>query len=262
MTLGGRGLSRILRAVVTRSHYVALAGVFRALPRPWDALRRYLFAAGDYPVEVEVRTPLGPQRVRIDTQYDFKTLIEVFCRLDYAAPRDLRLAVDVGSNIGLTALYFLTRNREARAILFEPDPKNVARLRRHLAGFEGRWRLHEAAVGVEDATLSFSVEPTGRFGSLDPPESTPGAHRGETITVACLDADRVLREIAAEHGAIDILKIDIEGWETRVLAHLGPEALAAIGLIYAEHPNDVPPPPGFERRRYGGMAIYRRADAG
>jgi len=44
---------------------------------------------------------------------------EIFCRLDYLAKTDIKVVVDIGSNIGISALYFLSRNKQAKCYLFE-----------------------------------------------------------------------------------------------------------------------------------------------
>ena len=71
------------------------------------------------------------------------TVNEVFCRQDYGADASIRAVVDVGSNIGISALYFLTRSPDCRAWLYEPVPRNVERLRGNLAGYEDRYALRE-----------------------------------------------------------------------------------------------------------------------
>ncbi len=46
------------------------------------------------------------------------------------APRDISVVVDFGSNIGISALYFLTRNQDIKVYLFEPVPQNILRLKK------------------------------------------------------------------------------------------------------------------------------------
>src|SRR5262245_917624 len=97
---------------------------------------RYLSGRGDYPWRCAVRTPLGVVAPRTYSHHDVVTVTEVFCRHDYESPDDVRVVVDVGSNIGISALYFLTRNPHVRCHLYEPVGRNVARLRENLAGHE------------------------------------------------------------------------------------------------------------------------------
>jgi FkbM family methyltransferase len=76
------------------------------------------------------------------------------------------VVVDVGSNIGLSALYFLTRPSRPYCFLYEPDPRNTARLRDNVARFADRWELAEAAVAARPGRVRFATEPTGRYGRV------------------------------------------------------------------------------------------------
>ena len=129
--------------------------MLRTYPELVDSSRRFLTGAGDYPHDCRVRTPLGIVAPTLSSQHDMSTVNEVFCRRDYDAPRDLKVAVDVGSNIGISALYFLTRNPGARVYAFEPDPKNIERLRHNLRDFEDRYELDESAVALSNGTARF-----------------------------------------------------------------------------------------------------------
>jgi hypothetical protein len=65
-------------------------------------------------------------------------------------------------------------------------------------------------------------------------------------------------EILSRHDSIDILKIDVEGFEAEILAHLEIEVLGRIDRIYAETTTDQKVP-GFLSTRYGGVTRYYRA---
>ena len=64
------------------------------------------------------------------SHHDLITIIECFGKLDYKAPKNLSVVIDFGSNIGISALYFLTRNEGVKVYLFEPVPRNVERLKK------------------------------------------------------------------------------------------------------------------------------------
>ena len=140
--LANRSRSRVLAAPFQRRHYRALRNMALVYPRFPQNLARYVFERGWYPYTCAVRTPLGVQRPVLYSHHDLLTLNEVFCREDYRAPRDVRVVVDLGANIGLSALYFLTRNPAVRCHLCEPNPTNVERMRRNLAPFARRISVH------------------------------------------------------------------------------------------------------------------------
>jgi FkbM family methyltransferase len=235
-------------------HYRALWNTFRIGADPWSDLRRYLFRRGDYPYVARVRTPVGTASVTLFGPDDVLTLNEVFFREDYRVENDIRSVVDLGANIGVSALYFLTRNTSCRAHVFEPDPRNVERLRRNLVGFERRFTLHEYAVADSDGEFDFGVEPTGRYGGI-------GVQTAETISVRAREVNAVLEEVLSEAGEIDVLKVDIEGLEQRVVEAIRPDLLERIRTIYVEAGEGEPDlqSGAFDRQRRGQCVRFERA---
>jgi FkbM family methyltransferase len=236
-------MGTIVRAPLRADHYRALLGMIRSYPKPLDGLRRYLGKSGSYPCRFRVRTPLGVVAPKLYSSDDMRTLNEVFCRGDYRVGRRVLVAVDIGSNIGISALYFLTRDPACRVHLFEPDPRNVQRLRENLVGFESRYTIDEVAVGVEGGRAIFGTEPTGRYGTLrlDIPTRHPAT---ELIEVEVRSLNRILREVLEREEHIDVLKIDTEGSEADLVASIDPTLLDRTEVILYEtdeptrlHPN-------------------------
>jgi FkbM family methyltransferase len=174
-----------------------------------------------------VRTPLGIIAPTLYSHHDMWTVNEVFCREDYRSGAGLGAVVDLGSNIGISALYFLTRNTGSRCWLYEPVPENVERLRRNLAGHEDRYRLSEAAVADRAGRYEFGVEETGRYGGI-------GADTGRSIEVEGLDVNDVLEEVLDEVPLIDVLKVDTEGLELATVEAVRPDLLRRIRTIFFE----------------------------
>jgi FkbM family methyltransferase len=225
--LGGRPLSRVAKEIAAPRNYFALARIARNCPDFLEVARRYLLGGGTYPYPCRVRTPLGIVRPTLYSHHDVWTVVEIFCREDYRAPASTRVVVDLGSNIGISALYFLTRNPASRCHLYEPDPRNVARLRENLGPYSNRWQLHEAAVGPNGGMVAFGRESTGRYGAV-------GADTSDSIDVLCLEINGVLEEVLANEPEIDLLKIDTEGLEEPTVAAIRPEILDRIATIYFE----------------------------
>jgi FkbM family methyltransferase len=175
------------------------------------------------------------------------TVHEVFCREDYPAPGDPGggAVVDVGSNIGISALWFLTRSPTVIVSCFEPVPENVARLTDNLAPFAGRWSVEEVAVDAAGGEVEFGVEATGRYGGID-------VATGRTMNVRCRPIAEVLDEALAEAGRIDVLKIDTEGAELRTVAAIRRDQLARIGRVAYEWLGPEPPP-------HGDAVAFRRS---
>jgi FkbM family methyltransferase len=254
MKLGGRPAANVLRAAFKRCHYVAAANMLRVYRRPLEMFARYLFGAGAYPAVVKVVSPIGDLSLAVYSPHDVLTVNEVFCRCDYRAGRTDRVFVDFGSNIGISSAYFLSRNPDGFAYLFEPLPQNIERLKENLAPFAGRYKLHEVAVGERDGDVEFGWEETGRYGGI-------GIRTGRYISVPCVDSNEVLARILSRHGRIDVLKIDVETRERQITERIPVDVAANIMKIYVEFPFDANPlGDTHSYRRYSGVAqFFRRA---
>jgi FkbM family methyltransferase len=253
--MSARSTSAALRALTQRQNYRAVRNIFRYVGNPWRTALGYLtLNDSDFPREVRVRTPTGPYRITLYSPHDLITLVECFARLDYEVAEDIRCVVDFGSNIGISALYFLSRNDSTRVYLFEPVPQNIERLDRNLILFKGRYYLKSAAVGTSAGDARFGCEATGRYGGI-------GVSSPDSITVAVEDANAVLRTILAREDAIDVLKIDVEGMEIPILSHLADDVLERIRVIYAETFGGGPMLSGFVRSDRGAIVMYRGTGA-
>lgn len=218
---------KVLSAPFATRHYAALVNMARLYPDFVDCLNRYLFSSGVYPANVKVRIPGGILAPTLYSPDDMLTLNEVFCREDYRLPKGARVVVDVGANIGLSALYFLTRNPELFCYLFEPVPQNVDRLKRNLRDFPGRFQLSEMAVDVKSGQSQFGVESTGRYGGLLKSFE-------KSIRVDCVEINTALSEAISTYGRIDLLKIDTEGTEIKLIQKIESDILKVIKTIVFE----------------------------
>jgi FkbM family methyltransferase len=254
--LGGRSPRLVVESALAREHWVALAGMPRRYPDFLAIARRYFTGSGDYPYAARVRTPVGIVAPMAYSHHDIFTVHEIFGREDYRATPDLGVVVDVGSNIGISALYMLTRNDRSRCYLYEPVPRNVQRLRGNLAGYESRYELQEVAVATRDETVRFSVEPTGRYGGI-------GVELGEErIDVCCRAVSSVIADVLEREPSIDVLKIDTEGAEVETVRAIEPELLSRIKTIYFETRTPFNPAPDRFTMRYACETCrLRRRDA-
>ena len=245
-----RGL--IARSLVQPEHYSALARSLRVYDRPVDSLSRYFFGTGQWPAQVTVATGSGKETLTVYSVHDMFTVHELFCRHDYAVPEGSTTIVDIGSNIGISARYFIAQAPAAKLHLFEPVPFNVERLRDQLRGFEQSFTLTEAAVAAESGRVSFGVEPSGRYCGINQ------AH-DQQISVDCLGINEVLEQVLETADMIDLLKIDTEGAELTTLAAIRPELLSRVRSIQLETYDNPNPLPG----RFAGtrQVMIRRLDA-
>jgi FkbM family methyltransferase len=115
--------------------------------------------------------------------------------------------VDVGAFIGLyTIAVGLRLQGSGRVIAFEPDAHNFSLLQEHveLNGLEGQIDLHRAAVSDKAGQSHFLAD-----GSCEA-RFAPPSRNTMIIDVVTLDG-------ALAGNQIDILKIDVEGYEEMVL---------------------------------------------
>jgi len=146
---------------------------------------------------------------------DVVTLGEVFHERDYAPPPAVAAQLegaprilDLGANVGLFGAWALGRWPGADVTAYEPDPDNAAVHERVVAanGLAGRWRVVRAAAGAADGTVSFAAGGVALSHVL-----APGERAEQAITVE-------RRDVLAEVGAADLLKLDVEGGEWAILA--------------------------------------------
>jgi FkbM family methyltransferase len=221
---------------VEPDNYRALWRMASTAVHPLDFAGRYFFGRGEYPARCPVRTPGGVISPIVFTHHDVITINEIFCRLDYSLPAHATTVVDIGSNIGISALYFLTRSAQVRCHLFEPDPGNLARLLENLAAYRDRFELTEAAVADHAGRVRFGREPTGRYGSLE-------SGFADQIEVDCLHINEVLARVLERVERVDMVKIDTEGLENRTVMAIDHGLLARIGVICFETRKAVNPAP-------------------
>jgi len=244
--LNDRPLWLIARNVLRPVNYQALFRMRKVYERPLDAAGRYFLGRGTYPCTIRVRTRAGWQRIHLFNSHDAITVHEIFCRGDYECPEPPQVVVDIGSNIGISALYFLTESSSTVCELYEPDPRNIEKLRANLTGFEGRYELHECAVSSEEGILPFKREETGRYGGLQAappghgPDPAPDERAGsevpgpEDILVEVVHINSVIAEAVERHGDIDLLKVDTEGLELATVHAIDRALLGHVRRIVIE----------------------------
>lgn len=134
---------------------------------------------------------------------------------------------DIGANVGLYTL--AAAPRAARVVAFEPLPRNLALLRRHLAlNNMTNVEIVEAAVGTTDGTVHLSEGDSPSVAWVTP----DGA-----LTVTALSLDEWVKGRA--DPAPDVVKIDVEGAEMDVLTGGQRSLTHGPAIILAVHSPDL-----------------------
>lgn len=127
---------------------------------------------------------------------------------------------DVGANTGAYALLACAANPSLRAWAFEPVPAVCQRLRRNVEvnGWEDRCAIFEVAVGNVSGRATLHVpeaEVLPSSASLNP-DGFRGL-RGSLIDVPIME----LKNLIDADTPLDVIKVDVEGFEDAVLEGLG-----------------------------------------
>jgi len=251
MNIGNRSFKQFFKAITHKQHYVAFLNIIKICPDFFNVFVRYFLGKGSYPYTIKIKTPLGIASPVLYSYYDILTFNEIFCRLDYGVYSKFTVVVDFGSNIGFSALYFLTRNNYSRCYLFEPVPDNVKKLKANLKDFSNRYSLSEVAVSNENGIKKFGVEKFGRCGGLL-------RETDNYINVKCVNVNDILQNILDKEKCIDILKIDTEGSELDIINAIEKSILLKIKIIFFEIDYTVKLnsdfrilPDYYEQTRYG-----------
>jgi len=139
---------------------------------------------------------------------------------------------DVGANIGLFTLVAASRvGAEGRVFAFEPTPLAFRRLLENvrLNGFTNITSLHSAVSDVV-GIASFFVNPAPEDSEGNSLFASAVAPDSSEITVPVATLDDVVRQM--RFPGVDVLKIDVEGNEVRVLR-------GAHAILSGSHPPKI-----------------------
>lgn len=158
---------------------------------------------------------------------DIFTMAEVLHEEQYAITSPVGpepVILDCGANIGLSAIWFLSRFPGARVHCFEPEPGNFRLLEANVGSHPGVV-LNRAAVGRASGTLRLGLSKSAAMHSL------VGSTDGESIEVDVVALPEYIR--ARGLSKIDVLKLDVEGSELDVIEGMH-DSLQHVRLIVGE----------------------------
>lgn len=203
--------------------WVPLVGVGGWLRLWWGVVR------GREAVGVRLRRTGRVVRLRPRTS-DRKVMLQVYREHEVRppAPIEPRWVLDAGANVGITAGYFLDTFPGAKVLALEPDADNLEALRHNAGGRRvrvvqgGLWDADEPLriANPESESWARQVEPA-TASTLEPKGTVPGY----TLDALCR---------LAGTDRFDVLKIDVEGAETRVFVDRWKDLIAKAQMVFVE----------------------------
>lgn len=203
-----------------------LAVVYARVTQDRQSLARYreLSASGGdpgevgAPVELRLRPLSGRKILARPRTSDADTIWDAFVRRYHlppagGVPEGATRIWDLGSNIGLTLADMAVRFPDARIVGVELDPGNAVLARHNIAPWANRCELIQAAVWPVEGEVSYKgwSGNTSSFRVGDEPDDIAHRQSARALTLNSLAWTH------AEGGAIDYVKMDIEGAERAVL---------------------------------------------
>jgi FkbM family methyltransferase len=153
----------------------------------------------------KVQAPIRPNGV------DCRTLTDIFGNHVYHLQADrVKRILDLGANIGATTLFLASRFPEAKFACVEPFPGNQAMLRETIKLNNIPATVFEGAIGADAGEADLYVGCAADMYSLTPTDLS-----AQTIRVRKFTVPEILSSLGWDE--IDLLKIDIEGYEKTLL---------------------------------------------
>jgi FkbM family methyltransferase len=216
-------VSQTWEATIPAGAYPTRLGIFR-LQRAVGRLRNG--GAGQI-VPVSIQGYEHPIWLRSGTS-DLDVALQLFAQheLGFRLDQAPRWIIDLGANIGLSALYFANRFPGARIIALEVEQGNFDLLRRNCAPYPNIIPLH-MAVWSESGKVKITN-----------PDAQPWSFRVETAGPE--DADGIpaisIEDVMQNHqiDRADLVKMDIEGAEREVLSQNSEGWLSRTDVLAVE----------------------------
>ena len=166
----------------------------------------------------EVRVDIGGKTYTMASDDEYLEAIgKVFepdmVKLFKAVATDSEVILDIGANIGCTALLFGNLSKTVHA--FEPSPTTFSYLERNISrsGLKNVFP-HQMGLGAEPGEYTLTFSPLNRSGGYVSNQTQACAgHTVENIVIRQMD--EVLQSLNVSR--VDFVKIDVEGFEGQVL---------------------------------------------
>lgn len=182
-------------------------GHFREVLTPVSRVRYLMWrlVGGQREICLDLKSALRLY-IRSLSTTDYGVAWDIYLRGCYECPealQDVRRVVDLGANVGYSCLFWCRQYPECHVKAFEPHPLHLKAIQRQLSENDLLGRVEVLPVAVGTRNQRMYLEDAG--------SSSTVTDRQSLYQVQVADLFQILT------GAIDILKIDIEGGEYELL---------------------------------------------
>lgn len=172
--------------------------------------------------------------LRIDDS-DIRVFKQIFVDNEYDSlnlPETAKTIIDLGANIGLSALFFIKKFPTSRIVAVEPDAVNFSIMEKNLEKFSKSISFLQAAIWPTDGEVSL-VEEDDDHTSLGAWGYRTEASNGKSaLSVKALSIPTIMKQYDMDF--VDILKVDIEGAEYELFEKNYEDWIDKVGLIIIE----------------------------
>ena len=155
---------------------------------------------------------------------DLAMLTEIFCFEAYEIKRDInpKLIIDGGANKGSTAIYFGLKYPNAKIHCYEPNIKIIPILKKNIELNAINAEVYNAALSDRDGVLSFEISENHQYSKL--------SDKDTKVKVRVISLNK-----AYANQKIDILKLDVEGEEEKIISSISYDKLSIDMIIQEIH---------------------------
>lgn len=172
--------------------------------------------------------------LRIDDS-DIRVFKQIFVDNEYDSlnlPETAKTIIDLGANMGLSALFFIKKFPASRIVAVEPDAVNFSIMEKNLEKFSKSISFLQAAIWPTDGEVSL-VEEDDDHASLGAWGYRTEASNGNSgLSVKAVTIPIIMKQYNMDF--VDILKVDIEGAEYELFEKNYEDWIDKVGLIIIE----------------------------
>ena len=218
LKIGKRSLLTFITRIIKIENYVAIIRFFKVHKSPLKSILNEIFSSGIYPRILSFNSPLGVSKVNLYSYNDFSTFNLIFCRQDYLYGNKQKIILDIGSNIGLSSIFWLTRSKDTFVHCYEPSSENYEKLKKNLRDFDGRFFIFKKAVSSKNFSSYLNLEKSGVYNSISNLNKKQNYYKKEKCEVVSINS--CIERVVKQYGKIDMIKIDNEGEEIKTVSSI------------------------------------------